>query len=112
MNVLHHEIGKIPLEDTAEISRRVADRVKDDAIEKLESVGQTQLQCAFDDRTDKRLKAGVRVGDLQPVARADHTDGQHPGRMNNFNRSVDRIAADNFLVWMVFLPLRREIEGK
>src|SRR5262245_33522017 len=110
MNVLHHEIGKIPLEDTAEISRRVADRVENDAVEKLEFLGQAQLQRALNDRADERLEAGVRVGDLQLVARADDTDRQHPGRMNDFNRSIDRIAADNFLVWMVFLPLRREIE--
>ena len=112
VNVLHHEIGKVPLEDAAEIARRVADRVEHDAVEKLQSVGEPQLQGAFNDGADERLKTRIRVGDLQPVAGADDADGQHAGGMDEFNRGVDRIATDDLCFGVGLFPILDEIERR
>ena len=112
MNVLHHKIGKIPREDAGEIACWITDRVEDDTVEKLKSVGQTQLQCAFDNGANERLETGIRVRDLQSVTGANDADGQHSGGVDEFKRSIDRIAADKLLFWVVLLPLHCEIKGK
>src|SRR6476659_5286734 len=86
--------------------------MKDNAVEKLQSVDQPQLQCALYNRANKRLETRVGVRDFQPVAGANNTDRQHPGRMDELNRSVDWIAADQFLFRMIVFPLCWEIEGR
>ena len=53
----------------------------------------------------KDWKPGISVGDLQSVAGANDSDGQHSGGVDEFKRSIDRIATDNLRFWMVLLPL-------
>jgi hypothetical protein len=79
--------------------------VEDDTVEKLKSVGQTQLQRAFDNGANERLETGISVGDLQSVTGANDSDRQHSGGVDEFKRSINRIATDNLGFWMVLLPL-------
>ena len=58
------------------------------------------------------METGISMGDLQAVTRANDTDGQHSGGVDEFKRSIDRIAADKLLFWMALLTLHCEIKGK
>ena len=84
--------------------------MEDDTVEKLESVGETQLQGAFYNGTNEGLETGVGVGNLQPVARANDADREHAGSMDELDGSIHRIAADDLCCGMGPLPILDEIE--
>ena len=48
----------------------------------------------------------------KPVARADDADRQHAGGMDQFDRSVDRIAADDLCFGVGPFPILDEIERR
>jgi hypothetical protein len=52
------------------------------------------------------------MGDLEAVAAADDSHGQHAGGVNDLNGAVDRIASDNFQARMIRLPLGHMIQGR
>ena len=61
---------------------------------------------------DERLETGISVGDLQSVTGANDSDRQHSGGVDEFKRSIDRIAADKLLFWMALLPLALRDQGE
>lgn len=58
------------------------------------------------------METGICVGDLQSIAGANDADGQHSGGVDEFKRSIDRIAANKLLFWVALLTLHCEIKGK
>src|SRR5262245_19603480 len=86
--------------------------MKNNPVEKIQTVGQTQLQSDFDNRTNKGLEARVRVRDFERVARPNDTHGQHAGGVNDLDWRVDRITAEGLGTRMLFLPICGRLERR
>jgi hypothetical protein len=61
VEILHVEVGEVPLEDAGEVSRHVADGGEDDGIQELQAPLEPQLQRRLGDGADEGLKPGIRV---------------------------------------------------
>ncbi len=77
-----------------EVADHVADRREHHAVEAVEPAGEPQLDRRARDAADVALVVGVALDHLELVAAAEDADRQHPGRVDELARDVDRHVAD------------------
>jgi hypothetical protein len=103
-------IGKVPLHNEAEISRRIAYRRKEKTVERVEVSRQPKLKSRLDYRADEGAEARICMLNVQSVTRAIETYGQHAAGMDDLDRSVDGKVSDGFSIGMLRFPLSDRCE--
>ena len=90
MQILNVQIRNVPLDQAGQVTGHVANRTEHRPLEVLHVAPQEEFECALGDRANKRLKARVRVGDLDLVAGAEQSHGHQARRVDDLQRGVHR----------------------